>query len=84
VAILRTKFLYVWQFYLSTGYQKYQFDALLSTQHSFAPPIPPGLLWGRQTLARRLRIDYPRLVALIYYPDVYCWPCDAWIVGVPR
>jgi hypothetical protein len=84
VAILRTKFLYVWQFYLSTGYQKYQFDELLSTQHSFAPPIPPGLLWGRQTLARRLRIDYPRLVALIYSPAVYCWPCDAWIVGVPR
>jgi hypothetical protein len=38
----------------------------LSTQHSFAPPIPPGLLWGRQTLVRRLQIDYPWLFAWLH------------------
>jgi hypothetical protein len=48
-----------WCFTFPREYQKSQFNALLSTHHSFASPIPPGLLWGRQTLPRRLQIDYP-------------------------
>ena len=66
------------------GYQKSQFNALLSTHHSFAPPIPPDLLWGRQTLARRLQIDYPCLFALIYSPGVGCRPCGAglWVCAL--
>jgi hypothetical protein len=39
------------------GYQKSQIDAVLSTHHSFAPPTLPGLLRGRQTLARLLQIE---------------------------
>jgi hypothetical protein len=34
-------------FWSSTGYQKSQYDAVLSAHHLFAAPIPPGRLWGR-------------------------------------
>jgi hypothetical protein len=50
------------------GYQKSQFNALLSPHHSFAPPTSPGLLWGRQMLARRLQIDYPLHVCIDLLP----------------
>jgi hypothetical protein len=35
------------------GSEESQYNAVLSAHHSFAAPIPPGLLWGRRSDSNR-------------------------------